>query len=75
MSMIGSTWDDAGCSIDPGMPGSPRREALNKIVDDVIDNLYGRAGFDDMWDSVEEDIRDEIRNDLAAIIIRARAIP
>ena len=34
----------------------------------IIDELTGRSGLDDLWDSLDPDIQSEIVNEIAGII-------
>ena len=40
------------------------------IVDNILQELLGRSGFDDWWDDIDYDIQDEIMNELAKIIVK-----
>jgi alcohol dehydrogenase class IV len=40
----------------------------SKIVDSVLKNLQGRGGFYGFWDSVDEDIQEEIVEELTEVV-------
>lgn len=42
------------------------------IVEDVLDNLLARSGFDGWWDVLGVNIRREIRRDLKKTVMEAR---
>jgi hypothetical protein len=41
-----------------------------KIVDDITKEIFGRSGLDDMWATLEPDIRDEIVVSCVALVKR-----
>ena len=41
---------------------------VEEIVDRLIDDLCDRSGFDNVWDSLDPDIQDEIREEWKSII-------
>jgi hypothetical protein len=41
---------------------------IKKCVLEILDALYDRAGFDDWWDRLDEELSDEITEELEAII-------
>ncbi len=41
-----------------------------KIVEAIIDELYGRAGFDHWWDQIEQEDVDEIQEELKSLVSR-----
>lgn len=44
------------------------REWSTKKVDLIIRELKARSGFDSWWDSVDDDIQEEIRQSLISIL-------
>ncbi len=40
----------------------------DRIVARIVDDLRGRSGFDDLWDGIDSDIQQEIREDWAEIV-------
>jgi hypothetical protein len=49
--------------------GSITRD-VKKCVLEILDALYDRAGFDDWWDRLDEELEDEITEELEAIVKR-----
>lgn len=43
---------------------------IKKCVLEILDALYNRAGFDDWWDRLDEELEDEIAQELEEIIKR-----
>jgi hypothetical protein len=43
---------------------------IKKCVLEILDALYDRAGFDDWWDSLDEELEDEITQELEEIVKR-----
>jgi MoxR-like ATPase len=43
---------------------------IKKGVQEIIDALYDRAGFDDWWDIIGEELEEEIIEELEEIIKR-----
>lgn len=39
-----------------------------EIIDEIINNLCDRSGFDDWWWNIGEDIQDEIKEEMLNII-------
>ena len=39
-----------------------------ELAQKMIDYLCGRGGFDDWWDNIDEDIKEEMIIDLATIL-------
>ena len=37
---------------------------MSKIVDEIIDNLNDRSGFDGWWGNLDDDIQDEIKGEI-----------
>ena len=46
------------------------REKAEKIVDEIIEDISGRSGIGDEWDMIDSDIKEEIKSDMVAIIIK-----
>ena len=42
-----------------------------RIVQSILSDLYGRAGYDAWWDEIDKDIKHEIRMDLEGIVEKA----
>lgn len=38
---------------------------VTTIVDALLDDLYGRSGFDAWWDTIDPEVQGEIREELA----------
>jgi len=53
-------------------PSRPNRHKIQvkKTVGEIIDKLYDRKGFDDVWDSIDDDIEAEIIKELETVIER-----
>ena len=43
---------------------------IKKCVLEILDALYNRAGFDDWWDRLDEELEDEITQELEEIVKR-----
>src|SRR4051812_5436516 len=43
-------------------------ELKEEIRDAIIGELYGRKGFDDWWDNIDNDVLDELNEILRAVI-------
>ena len=43
---------------------------IKKCVLEILDALYDRAGFDDWWNVIGEELEDEITEELETIIKR-----
>jgi len=41
---------------------------IKKCVLEILDALYDRAGFDDWWDMLDEELEEEITEELEAIV-------
>jgi hypothetical protein len=46
------------------------RIKTKKCVLEILDALYSRAGFDDWWDMIGEELNDEITKELEEIVRR-----
>jgi hypothetical protein len=49
--------------------GSITRD-VKKCVLEILDALYDRAGFDDWWNNIGEELEDEITEELESIVKR-----
>ena len=45
-------------------------ELARKIVEKVLCSLTGRSGFDGAWDSIDDDIQEEIKDDLVEVVLK-----
>lgn len=43
---------------------------IKKCVLEILDAFYDRAGFDDWWDRLDEELSDEITEEIEEIIKR-----
>ena len=43
---------------------------IKRCVWEVLDALYNRAGFDDWWDMIGEELNDEITEEIEEIVER-----
>jgi hypothetical protein len=43
---------------------------IKKCVLEILDALYDRAGFDDWWDRIGEELNDEITEEIEEILKR-----
>jgi hypothetical protein len=46
------------------------RIKTKKCVLEILDALYNRAGFDDWWDNIGEELNDEITKEIEEIVRR-----
>ena len=44
-------------------------DPVGEIVDRLIDDLRGRSGFDGLWDELDPDIQEEIREEWRSIVM------
>lgn len=56
---------DGDCSRCVNLDGCPERPREIRVVDILLDDLWGRAGFDEYWCEIQADVRQEIRDTLA----------
>jgi hypothetical protein len=42
-----------------------------EIVDDILDEMRGRKGFDAAWDDCDSDVQEEIREEWINLVVRA----
>lgn len=45
------------------------KKEVKKCVEEIIDSLCNRGGFDDWWYNIGEEIEEEIKNDLEKIVL------
>ena len=45
-------------------------EKARKAVDDIVSDLTDRSGLDGGWDSIDDDIQEEIKAEWVKIILR-----
>jgi hypothetical protein len=44
------------------------KKVSRKIVKDIMEELYGRGGFDSWWDDVDEETQDELMETLRDLV-------
>lgn len=45
-------------------------KVAKKVVKYILEELDNRGGFDDWWDSVDEETQEDIRNELLMVVAK-----
>ena len=45
-----------------------KKEIIEKIVMEIVEDICDRRGLSDVWDEIDEDIQEEIKNTWCCII-------